>query len=80
MVGVVVGVLLVLAGVTFGLQGVGVLSGSAMSGKTTWAVLGPLIALVGVVLIVVGLRGSSRASSAARRSADDTSGTDTAAS
>ena len=54
---VVVGVVLVLAGVTFGLQGLGVLGGSAMSGQNAWAVLGPLIALVGVVLVVGGLRG-----------------------
>ena len=57
---VVVGVVLVLAGVTFGLQGLGVLGGSAMSGQNAWAVLGPLIALVGVVLVVGGLRGRRR--------------------
>ncbi len=57
---VVVGVVLVLAGVTFGLQGLGVLGGSAMSGQNAWAVLGPLIALVGVVLVVGGLRGRQR--------------------
>lgn len=53
---VIVGGLLVLAGVTFGLQGMGVLGGSAMSGKTVWAVLGPVIAVVGVVLVVRGVR------------------------
>lgn len=58
---VVVGVVLVLAGLTFGAQGLGMIGGSAMSGKTTWAVLGPLIALVGLVLVVAGLRGGSRA-------------------
>jgi hypothetical protein len=56
-----VGVLLVIFGVTFGLQGLGVIGGSAMSGKTAWAVLGPLIALVGVGLVVVGLRGRNGA-------------------
>jgi hypothetical protein len=53
---VIVGALLVLAGITFGLQGLGVLGGSAMSGKTLWAVLGPLIAVVGVG-VVGGVRG-----------------------
>jgi hypothetical protein len=48
------GVLLVLFGVLFGLQGLGVVGGSVMSGKTVWAVLGPLIALAGVVLVVRG--------------------------
>jgi hypothetical protein len=53
---VVVGAVLVLAGVVFGLQGLGVVGGSAMSGKTLWAVLGPLIAIVGLALLARGLR------------------------
>jgi hypothetical protein len=53
---VTVGAILILAGVTFGLQGLGVIGGSAMSGKNMWAVLGPLIALVGVALVVTGRR------------------------
>jgi hypothetical protein len=59
---VTVGVLLVLAGVTFGLQGLGVIGGSAMSGKNMWAVLGPLIALVGVALLVSAFRGRAKVS------------------
>jgi hypothetical protein len=59
---VTVGVLLVLAGVTFGLQGLGVIGGSAMSGKNMWAILGPLIALAGVALLVSGLRGRANVS------------------
>ena len=50
------GSLIALAGVVFTLQGVGVIGGSFMSGTTTWAVAGPLIALVGLALIVVALR------------------------
>ncbi len=57
---VIVGGLLVLAGVTFGLQGMGVLGGSAMSGKTLWAVIGPVIGVVGLVLVARGLRVSDR--------------------
>jgi len=56
----IVGGLLVLAGVTFGLQGMGVLGGSAMSGKTLWAVIGPVIGVVGLVLVARGLRVSDR--------------------
>jgi hypothetical protein len=48
------GVVLIALGVLFTLQGLGYVGGSAMSGSTTWAVLGPLIALVGVVLLIVG--------------------------
>jgi hypothetical protein len=51
-----VGVLLTLAGVIFTLQGVGVLGGSVMSGVTLWAVAGPVIALAGLILVVIGLR------------------------
>jgi hypothetical protein len=50
------GFLLMLAGVVFTLQGVGVLGGSVMSGVTFWAVAGPVIALAGLALTVLGLR------------------------
>jgi hypothetical protein len=51
-----VGILLMLAGVIFTLQGVGVLGGSVMSGVTFWAVAGPVIALPGLALVAIGLR------------------------
>jgi hypothetical protein len=50
-----VGLLAIIAGIIFGLQGVGVIGGSFMSGTSLWAVLGPLIALAGVMLITLGL-------------------------
>jgi hypothetical protein len=50
------GFLLMLAGVVFTLQGVGVLGGSVMSGVTFWAAAGPVIALAGLILTVTGLR------------------------
>ena len=50
-----VGVLIMLAGVVFTLQGVGVLGGSAMSGVTFWAVAGPVIALAGLALAAFGV-------------------------
>ena len=52
------GCLITLAGIIFTLQGVGTIGGSFMSGTTTWAVAGPLIALAGLALIVLGLRRS----------------------
>ena len=52
-----VGFVLTLAGVIFTLQGVGVLGGSVMSGVTFWAVAGPVIALAGLALAVLGLSG-----------------------
>lgn len=51
-----VGVLITLAGVVFTLQGAGVIGGSAMSGVTLWAVVGPVIAVVGLAVAAVGLR------------------------
>jgi hypothetical protein len=55
------GSLITLAGVVFTLQGVGVIGGSFMSGTTTWAVAGPIIALAGLALVVLGLRAGRRA-------------------
>jgi len=53
---VVVGVLVALAGVVFTLQGLNVMGGSAMSGHTIWAVLGPVIAIIGLIVATVGVR------------------------
>jgi drug/metabolite transporter superfamily protein YnfA len=53
---IAVGAVLVLFGAVWFLQGVDVLGGSGMSGKTLWAVVGPLVALVGVAVLALGLR------------------------
>jgi hypothetical protein len=55
---VVVGVVVALAGLFFTLQGVGVITGSAMSSTTFWAVAGPIIMVVGLVVAGVGARGA----------------------
>ncbi|SFE58334.1 hypothetical protein SAMN04487819_11752 [Actinopolyspora alba] len=49
-----VGALLLVLGVIWTLQGVGVLGGSPMTGVTLWAVLGPITALIGLASIVLG--------------------------
>ena len=49
----VIGVALVLAGGLFTFQGLGYVGGSSMTGSTTWAVLGPVIAGLGVALVIV---------------------------
>ena len=51
------GLLFVLAGVIFTLQGSGAMGGDAMSGVTFWAVAGPVIAVAGLVMAALGLRG-----------------------
>jgi uncharacterized membrane protein HdeD (DUF308 family) len=54
------GVLATVAGVIFALQGLGYINGSVMTGTTLWTVLGPLIAVVGLSMIVMGLRARRR--------------------
>lgn len=56
-----VGAFLVLAGVLWTLQGLGYVGGSVMTGVTVWAVVGPVVALAGVAMIAVGLRGGRAA-------------------
>jgi len=53
---IIAGAVLVLFGTVFTLQGLGYLAGSAMTGVTTWAIVGPVVAVVGVVLIVWSVR------------------------
>ena len=51
------GVLLVLMGVIWTLQGLDVIKGSAlMSGKTLWAVIGPIVAIGGALLVARAVR------------------------
>ena len=50
------GLLITVVGVVFALQGVGVIGGSFMSGTTTWAIAGPVIAVAGLALVTAGLR------------------------
>jgi hypothetical protein len=50
------GVLLVLIGVIWTLQGLGVMPGSVMTGVRLWAVIGPIVAVIGVLLVAVGVR------------------------
>jgi hypothetical protein len=53
---IVVGVVVALVGLTFTLQGLNVMGNSAMSGKTLWAVLGPVIIIIGLIVATVGGR------------------------
>ncbi len=52
----VVGALLAVVGTVWTLQGLNVMGGSVMSGHSFWAVVGPVVVVVGIVLIGVGLR------------------------
>ena len=46
----VLGLLLVAVGVLWTLQGLGYVGGSFMSGSTVWAVIGPIVAVLGIVI------------------------------
>ncbi|WP_059019379.1 hypothetical protein [Mycobacterium sp. M26] len=50
------GVLVALFGLLFTLQGFGAVQGSPMSNTTTWSVLGPIIALVGLGVAIAAWR------------------------
>ena len=50
------GVLLILMGVVWTLQGLGYLAGSVMTGVTFWAIVGPIIAIIGVLVVARAFR------------------------
>jgi hypothetical protein len=60
---IVFGALAALAGAVWTLQGLGYIGGSFMSGATLWAVIGPIVVLVGLAIIVLALRGLRRSGS-----------------
>lgn len=53
---VVAGALVAIAGAIWALQGFNVIGGSFMSGNSIWAIVGPLVALVGLVVVALGWR------------------------
>jgi hypothetical protein len=50
-----IGILLILVGALWTLQGLDVVGGSGMSGVAIWAIIGPFVALIGVV-VALGAR------------------------
>ncbi|GAA5143102.1 hypothetical protein GCM10023340_07770 [Nocardioides marinquilinus] len=56
----VLALLLLTVGALWTLQGLGVIGGSSMSGENTWAIVGPLVAGLGVALAVVVVQGGPR--------------------
>jgi len=53
---IVVGVLLILVGTVWFLQGINVLPGSVMTGQTQWAVIGGIADIVGILLLLAAFR------------------------
>ncbi len=52
----VVGVILILVGIVWFLQGIGVLLGSFMTGQSQYAILGVVSAIIGVALLILAAR------------------------
>jgi hypothetical protein len=53
---VVVGILLILIGCVWFLQGAGVIGGSSMSGSSPWLVIGAVCVLIGIPVVAQGAR------------------------
>jgi len=57
---ITLGVLMLVIGAVWTFQGLGYLQGSPMTGVDFWAVVGPVVAGLGVALAYVGIRGRKR--------------------
>jgi hypothetical protein len=55
-----VGVLAVAIGFVWTLQGLGYLGGSVMTDDRLWAVVGPIVAVGGAALAIIGIRRGGR--------------------
>lgn len=53
---IVLGVVVALFGLLFALQGFGMVGGSPMSNTTTWSILGPIIAVIGIAVAASAAR------------------------
>jgi hypothetical protein len=56
---IIVGVVVTLFGLLWALQGFGVVGGSPMSNTTTWSIIGPIVALIGIAVTVGAVRRKS---------------------
>ncbi len=52
----IVGVVLIVVGAFWALQGFGAIGGSFMSGNSTFEIIGPVVAIIGLLLTVIGVR------------------------
>ncbi|RFA13661.1 hypothetical protein B7R22_13495 [Subtercola boreus] len=57
---IVIGVIALIVGAVFAGQGANLIPGSSMTGDRMWLYIGVVVAVVGVILIVLGLRRRGR--------------------
>ncbi|NES13395.1 MULTISPECIES: hypothetical protein [Micromonospora] len=55
-----VGLLAVVLGALWTVQGLGYVDGSVMTGRRVWAVIGPAVVLIGLVTLWYGMRARRR--------------------
>ena len=53
---IALGVVMILVGLVWTAQGLGYLEGSPMTDQTLWAILGPILAGLGVAVVLVAAR------------------------
>ena len=53
---IALGAVMVLMGAVWTFQGLGYIQGSVMSDQTIWAILGPILAGLGVAVVLVAVR------------------------
>jgi hypothetical protein len=53
---IIVGVLALGTGVLWTLQGLNIIKGSVMTGQFIYVIIGPIVGLVGLALLIIGLR------------------------
>jgi ABC-type transport system involved in multi-copper enzyme maturation permease subunit len=68
----IVGILFILFGTVFALQGDGLIGGSAMTGNPFWIYAGSGVVVVGVILAVLGFVLGSRSRIPKKSAADET--------
>jgi len=53
---IIVGAIALIVGAVFAGQGLNLIPGSSMTGDRTWFYIGSVLAILGVILVVLGLR------------------------
>ena len=55
----IVGVVMILMGGVWFLQGINILLGSPMTGQSQWTIIGAIVVILGIVVLVMANRGRS---------------------
>jgi hypothetical protein len=53
---ILIGAIAVVTGLLLTLGGLGIIGGTRISGDSTWAIIGPIVAVVGMLVLLFGSR------------------------